>query len=130
MPLIGKNSLLNRFAELLDWSTHVDIAVAWAGRGPAVEVLLEHADDTEIGIAVGLSGNTTEPATLYRLMESAALRVAPAPRGGIFHPKFYCFRGRDQTICWVGSANFTRLGFGDNAELVHEFEDPQRAGGA
>ena len=130
MLLIERESLLNRFAELLVSSTHVDIAVAWAGPGPAVELLLEQAEGTEIRIAVGLSGNATEPATLRRLMAYADLRVAPAPRGGIFHPKLYRFRGSDRTICWVGSANFTRPGFGGNVELVNEFEDTDEVAGA
>ena len=123
MPLVERESLLNRFAELLESSTHVDIAVAWAGPGPAVELLLNQAENTQIRIAVGLSGNATEPSTLRRLMACADLRVAPAPRGGIFHPKFYRFRGPDRTICWVGSANLTRPGFGGNVELINEFED-------
>ena len=129
MPLIERESLLTRLAELLESSTHVDIAVAWAGPGPAVELLLEQAEDTNIRIAVGLSGNATEPATLRRLMAYADLRVASAPRGGIFHPKFYRFRGPDRSICWVGSANFTRPGFGGNVELVNEFEDTDEVAG-
>ena len=28
-----------------------------------------------------------------------------------------------RTICWIGSVNLTRRGFGENSELVHEFED-------
>ena len=131
MPLIESNNLLNRFDELLGACTHVDIAVAWAGPGLAVEKLLEHARQTCIRIAVGLSGNATEPATLLRLMEveNVELRVAPAPRGGMFHPKFYRFRGPKQTVCWIGSANFTRGGFGGNAELIHEFGDRKDMGG-
>ena len=125
MPLIGSDDLLGRFNQLLETSTHVDIAVAWAGPGLAVETLLGHVNDTEVRVVVGLSGNSTEPATLRRLMaeDNVALRVAPAPSGGVFHPKFYRFCGAKRSVCWVGSANFTRGGFGGNAELVHEFED-------
>lgn len=131
MPLIGSDDLLGRFNQLLETSTHVDIAVAWAGPGLAVEMLLGHVNDTEVRIVVGLSGNSTEPATLRRLMaeDNVALRVAPAPPGGVFHPKFYRFCGVKRSVCWVGSANFTRGGFGENAELVHEFEDGDDIGG-
>ena len=122
--------MLNRFVELLDASTHVDIAVAWVGPGLAVEHVLELAVNKEIRIVVGLSGNSTDPPTLRRLLEQVDLRVAPAPLGGIFHPKFYRFGGPDGTVCWIGSANFTRRGFGSNVELVHEFADTDGDGGA
>ena len=58
-----------------------------------------------------------------RLLEATELRVARAPPGGIFHPKFYRFHGLEGTVCWVGSPNFTRGGFGGNTELVKEFAD-------
>ena len=131
MPLIGSDALLGRFNHLVETSTHVDIAVAWAGPGLAVEMLLDRVRDTEVRMVVGLSGNSSEPATLRRLMaeDNVALRVAPAPSGGVFHPKFYRFRRANRTVCWVGSANFTRGGFGGNAELVHEFSDRKDVGG-
>ena len=130
LSLIGSDELLGRFNDLLDTSTQVDIAVAWAGPGLAVEMLLEHVNDIEVRVVVGLSGSSTEPATLRRLMaeDSVELRVAPPP-GGVFHPKFYRFCGAKRTVCWVGSANFTRGGFGGNSELVHEFEDGKDMGG-
>ena len=131
LRLVESDALLDRFNQLLKTSTHVDIAVAWAGPGLAVELLLENARDTEVRVVVGLSGNSSEPATLRRLLaeESVALRVAQEPPGGVFHPKFYRFRRANQTVCWVGSANFTRGGFGGNAELVHEFGDRKEIGG-
>ena len=131
-PLLEHDVLLNRFVELLRASTQVDIAVAWAGPGLAVERLVEYTRRGRVRMAVGLSGNNTEPATLRRLMaaENVELRVAPAPREGVFHPKFYRFLGAQGTVCWIGSANFTRGGFGGNAELVHEFSDWNDVGGA
>ena len=130
MPLLESDSLLKRFNDLLVTATHVDIAVAWVGPSLAVDSLLNHADDARIRIVVGLSGNSTEPTTLRRFLaeENIDLRVAPAPRGGLFHPKFYRFRSRERTVCWIGSANFTRGGFGGNAELVHEFRDRKERG--
>ena len=73
-------------------------------------------------IVVGLSNHFTDPITLRRLHESAALRVVPDTPPGIFHPKYYRFRG-EGTICWIGSANLTGGGFGGNDELVHEFDE-------
>ena len=130
-PLVEGRDLLNRFGALLGTSTHVDIAVAWARPGPAVERLVKHARRVKTRIAVGLSGNNTEPATLRRMMaiENVELRVARPPGGAVFHPKFYRFCGEQGAICWIGSANFTRGGFGGNTELVHEFKDRLDVGG-
>lgn len=119
MPLLRGNLLLQRLVELADKAKQIDIAVAWARPCDAVEALVE--SDADKRIVVGLSNHFTDPITLRRLQESAALRVVPDAPPGIFHPKYYRFRG-DGTICWVGSANLTGGGFGGNDELVHEFD--------
>ena len=122
MPLIYGSLLLQRLREHLMQATHVDIAVAWAKPCDAVDELEISAKNTKIRIAVGLSYNSTNPTTLDRLKEFADLRIGTSPSNGIFHPKYYCFRTTERTICWVGSANLTNGGFRSNAELVHEFE--------
>ena len=124
MRLISGNQLLPRFTELVGQARQVDIAVAWAKRCGAVEVLAEGvASGTRIRIALGLSTDGTTPDALERLSEIAELRIA-SPRSGIFHPKFYSFRGRNNgAICWVGSSNLTAGGFGGNVELVCECND-------
>ena len=125
MPLIERNHLLQRLGECLAEATHVDIVVAWATPCDALEALAERARrGTAIRIAVGVSGNVTIPTTLRRLQCFADLRIAPSSlQPGIFHPKYFRFRGPDRTICWIGSANLTRGGFGENYELIHEFYD-------
>ena len=126
MPLIEGDHLLQRFSERLANAIQVDIAVAWANPCDALDALYEGVGEgTAIRIAIGVSGNVTFPATLERLqdLQDADLRIAPSPQYGIFHPKYFCFHGPDRTICWVGSANLTRRGFGFNNELVHEFDD-------
>ena len=128
MRLISGNQILPRFKELVGQARRVDIAVAWAKPCDAVEVLAwGAASGTRIRIAVGLSMNGTKPETLLRLQEFAKLRIA-LPRCGIFHPKFYSFRGHDGAICWVGSSNLTAGGFGGNVELVCEYDDDDREG--
>lgn len=128
MPIITGHQLLCRFIELLDDAERVDIAVAWAKQCDALDALAKAAEgDTRIRVALGLSMNGTDPTALERLNEFATLRIA-SPGSGIFHPKFYSFRGNGWTICWVGSANLTAGGFGGNIELVHEFEDNAREG--
>ena len=126
MSLIEGDQLLQRFSDRLVEATQVDIAVAWATSCGALEALHKRVSEgTAMRIAVGVSGNVTVPTTLRRLQksQSADLRIAPSPQYGIFHPKYFCFHGPDRTICWVGSANLTRRGFGGNNELVHEFDD-------
>ena len=128
MPLINGNQLLCRFRDLVVDAERVDIAVAWAKQCDALDALAEAAETgTRIRVALGLSMNGTDPTALEKLNEFAKLRIA-SPRSGIFHPKFYSFRGNGRTICWVGSANLTAGGFGGNIELVHEFEDNAREG--
>ena len=122
MPLIEGNQLLQRFHKRLAEATQVDIAVAWVKCCDALDALV--GEGTVIRIAVGISGNVTDPCALECLnnSQSVDLRITRS-RHGIFHPKYFCFHGRDRTICWVGSANLTKGGFGRNDELVHEFED-------
>ena len=129
MRLIDRN-LLKEFSLCLAKATQVDIAVAWATPCDALEALADSADNgTSIRIAVGISENVTVPSTLRRLQDFADLRIAsPTTPHGIFHPKYYCFRGLDRTVCWIGSANLTRRGFGENNELVHEFDDSAKEG--
>ena len=130
MPFIEREHLLQRFSQRLAEAKQVDIAVAWACPCDALEVLADSAGNgTTIRIAVGISGNITNPTTLRRLQGFANLRIASSTMPhGIFHPKYYCFRDPDRTICWIGSANLTRGGFGENDELVHEFDDSTKEG--
>ena len=118
MPLLMGNLLPQRFAELANKASRIDIAVAWARSCDAIEVLAD--SDADIRIVAGVSNNFTDPSTLRRLIDFAEVRIAPDEPPRIFHPKFYCFYG-EKTVCWIGSANLTNGGFGGNDELVHEF---------
>jgi len=82
------------------------------------------ADGTlQTRVAVSLYGNATSPIALRSLQGAKAqLRVGDHPTG-VFHPKFYLFRGPHRNVCWIGSANLTLSGFSDNFELIHEFID-------
>ena len=119
MPLIPGNRLFERFRELVRGARRVEIAVAWASQFDAIDVL--SASGADIRAVVGTSGNSTNPTTLGRFRDFAKLRIPPNNPPRIFHPKYYCFHG-EKTICWIGSANLSRGGFGENVELVHEFE--------
>ena len=119
MPLIEGNLRLQRFTELASQAERIDVAVAWARPCGATETLAASAADMRI--VVEISNNLTDPTTLRRLNKLAELRIVPDETRGIFHPKYYCFHG-EKTICWIGSANLTRRGFGGNVELIHEFD--------
>lgn len=114
--------LLDQFTKLLRKCHAADIAVAWATPCPAVDALRSFCDDGgELRIVVGVDSHVTHPLTLWDLHEFAHLRIADSPGvGGIFHPKFYCFRGASRNRLWIGSANLTRRGFGANTELMLE----------
>lgn len=119
MPLIYGNQHLERFVELVDEARRIDIVVAWASSCDEIEALA--ASNADIRAVVGTSGNSTNPSTLRHLTEFANLRIPPNNPPRIFHPKYYLFRG-DKTVCWIGSANLTKGGFGRNVELIHEFD--------
>ena len=119
MSFICGNQQLERFLELVDEAKRIDIAVAWASSCDEIEALA--ASDADIRAVVGTSGNSTNPSTLRHLIEFAKLRIPPNKPPRIFHPKYYFFHG-EKTVCWVGSANLTKGGFGRNVELIHEFD--------
>lgn len=119
MPLIYGNQHLERFVELVNEARRIDIVVAWASSCDEIKALA--ASNADIRAVVGTSGNSTNPSTLRHLTEFANLRIPPNNPPRIFHPKYYLFHG-DRTVCWVGSANLTKGGFGRNVELIHEFD--------
>ena len=117
------NQLLRQFEKNLCFAQYVDIAVAWATSGPALKMLCAaQKKGVEIRAIVGTVGNATEPDALERLAEIGELRLVDGS-GKLFHPKIYIFRGRGDSCAWVGSANFTRAGFGNNEEGVQETND-------
>lgn len=119
VPLISGDHQLERFEQLARAATKIDIAVAWASSCYEIDIL--EASGAKIRAIVGTSGNSTTPTTLHHLIEFADLRIPRSEPRHIFHPKYYLFHG-DTTICWIGSANLSKGGFGRNVELIHEFK--------
>ena len=119
MPMV--DDLSERFKENVECSTHVDIAVAWATKTSALDQLVNAVEENRVSlrIIVGTHGNATDPDTLDRLNDIGKLRIVPH-RGPLFHPKVYIFRGEEDSIALIGSANFTNGGFGENVEAVFE----------
>ena len=123
---LANDNVLPRFRDLVTDARQVDLASAWATEGPALTAL-QHADACRLRAIVGLTGNATTPGALDALDEIGDLRLADGVR--LFHPKVYVFEllGGNR-IAWVGSANFTGMGFGGrvgNEEAILETRSPQ-----
>ena len=118
--LLTRENLIVRLRERLNRCSKVDIAVAWATECEALDAFCEFASTGKsLRAIVGIWGNSTHPNALRRIQECAQLRIAD----GNFHPKFYLFGEPLGRIGWIGSANLSQGGFGQNHELVFEFAD-------
>ena len=127
--IISDNEVHVRFQELLKVYTQVDIATAWATGGEHLRVLEEATNrehsPVKVRAMVGIAGNATRPDALEDLFRitNGDLRIV---RGSdrLFHPKLYLFRrqanGQGGSHAWVGSANFTKAGFGRRYEAINE----------
>ena len=134
--LCGDN-LHGRFAALLGNAHSVDIATAWATPGEHLRELdAAAAGGVKIRAIVGVLGNATHPDALKELSRITAGDLRIVPKGDrLFHPKLYLFErhggGRVKRQAWIGSANFTRAGFGghstSNEEIVLEVDPGERA---
>jgi hypothetical protein len=121
--LLTRDNLTARLSEHLNKCRQIDIAVAWAADCDALEALCDFASGGKsLRAIIGIWGNATHPNALRRVQKCAQLRIATGVEG-LFHPKFYLFHEPDSRIGWIGSANLTRGGFGQNEELVFEFSD-------
>ena len=132
------DDLHTRFTALLRKACSVDIATAWATPGEHLQALDDAAAsrDVKVRAIVGISGNATHPDALEELSRITAgdLRIVPK-RDRLFHPKLYLFEWHEGGIvkrhAWIGSANFTRAGFGGysnaNEEIMLEVGPGERA---
>lgn len=121
--LITEDRLLDTLEENLASAHRLDVAVAWAGPGKALSLVLDFARKMPEGVRaiVGISGNATYPRALQDLHALTQLRVPDSYP--LFHPKLFLFHKKDRVTAWVGSANLTRCGFEQNSELVSEIVD-------
>lgn len=121
--LITEEQLLEKLAQRLCSAERVSVAVAWAGPGHALTQILRFAQDApnRVRAIVGISGNATYPRALQDLNAKTQLRIPQSYP--LFHPKLFLFHRLHETTAWVGSANLTRCGFEQNAELVSEVAD-------
>ena len=135
--VLGGDDLHTRFAALLSKACSVDIATAWATPGEHLRALSAAANQgVKIRAIVGISGNATHPDALEELSRIPAGDLRIVPEGDrLFHPKLYLFEwhegGNVKRQAWIGSANFTRAGFGGhsgaNEEIVLEVGPGEQA---
>ena len=131
------DDLPSRFKDHLSNAHSVDIATAWATPGEHLRALSAAANrGVRIRAIVGISGNATHPDALKELSRITAGDLRIVPKGNsLFHPKLYLFErhagGIVKRQAWIGSANFTRAGFGGpsnaNEEIVLEVDPGERA---
>lgn len=128
MQVLETRDLVAALGKRLRDAVEVDVAVAWARSGEALDLLQAAAKrGVAVRAIVGLSGSHTQPFALRTLAQIGTLRIADGLQGqtapgGIFHPKIVVFRGRLGSVGWIGSANLTGGGFMKNLEVVGEFE--------
>jgi HKD family nuclease len=120
--LLTRENLITRLREHLGGCRQIDVAVAWAADCDALEALCDFAASNSLRAIIGIWGNATHPNALRRVQRCGQLRIATGVEG-LFHPKFYLFHRSNGRIGWIGSANLTHGGFGQNEELVYEFSD-------
>lgn len=135
MILLG-NNLHDRFMELLKDHTNVEIATAWATCGEHLRALADaERGGVKVRAIVGVAGNATHPDALDKLNTITRGDLRIVGKGSrLFHPKLYLFGRGDGTVtcrAWVGSANFTKAGFGGyptaNEEMMLEVGPGARA---
>ena len=135
--VICGDNLNARFEALLSEAHSVDIATAWATPGEHLRALAAAANrGVKIRAIVGTQGNATHPEALEELSRITEDKLRIIPEGGrLFHPKLYLVRRLGDGIAkyqaWIGSANFTKAGFGGhysaNEEILLEVGPGERA---
>ena len=128
--ILRGDTLQGRFKDLLKTNTRVDIATAWATGGEHLRVLADATKQKRRGLKVraivGITGNATRPDALEELnrITGGDLRIVGGDGGRLFHAKLYLFGqhidGFVTHHAWVGSANFTNMGFGGNSKANEE----------
>ena len=96
----------------------VDIATAWATKGPGLDALERAVKQREVRVRalVGIAGGHTTPDALKRLCKLGKVRLVEG--NGLFHVKLYLFHRVSTSSAWIGSANFTGPGFEKNEEVL------------
>ena len=122
LPTLLKDGFVAAFKRRIKEAQSVQIASAWMTESDALDALVEKKE--KVQAIIGIHGNATTPESLTRLGAPCWTNIRIAKSTRLFHPKLFLFRlSEDRTIAWIGSANFTRHGMGENRELMLETDD-------
>ncbi len=114
--LLSGNKAMEEILRLINDSTHIDVAVAWAGNkdNEVVEALWKHTEKLR-HVVIGTHLYQTDPKVLRRFMKFKQVRYM-SPKGNLFHPKVYIFESKNGLAAVVGSHNLTKGAFNVNVE--------------
>ena len=129
--LTSPGEITSTFNALLDECHGVSFAVAWASfEFDSCNRLLKSHRKIRRGV-VGTQFYQTDPEFIESFIGKENVKFILHQSGGVFHPKVYLFEGRKGNwSCLIGSANFTRGGFGENNELLVHIEKRDDSSGA
>ena len=129
--LTSPGEITSTFNALLDECHGVSFAVAWASfEFNSCNRLLKSHRKIRRGV-VGTQFYQTDPEFIESFIGKENVKFILHQSGGVFHPKVYLFEGRKGNwSCLIGSANFTRGGFGENNELLVHIEKRDDSSGA
>ena len=125
--MITRKDIRVRFFQNLEWATKIDLATAWTTPNQSLCTLQRRSPSLKVRAVVGPLDGTTDPDALRALHCMGKLRMHVGKQR--FHPKVYVFRGTDTSVAWIGSANFTCSGFGENEEVLFETSDTKTVEG-
>src|SRR4051812_5158625 len=102
--LLETPALSNRWVELIASSSSVDIAVAWITNQDLTADLVRvaAAPGRRVRVIAGINDQINDPVCLRQLFDAGILKVVIRAGHPLFHPKFYLFRLKDRTVCWIG----------------------------
>lgn len=128
MELISEpKRLAHVFRMQLNRCAKIHFAVAWASAGFLEFEALHKARRKIERAVIGTHFYQTDPQFIKRFVRHKRVRFV-LDHSDLFHPKIYLFeRLNGEWFCIIGSANFTRGGFGKNHEaslLVESSDDP------
>ena len=120
--LSSQKEITSTFNALLRECQSISFAVAWASIGfDSCTQLLKSRRKIRQGV-VGTHFYQTAPEFIESFIGKKNVKFIRS-QSSVFHPKVYLFEWRNgDWSCLIGSANFTRGGFGDNSELLIHIE--------
>lgn len=125
-------SLEDIFENDFSYFDRVCIAVGLISEGKAKEIdKFSKKYDVGVRLIVGIDMPTPNAALKFLLDAEANnenLRVRYYQEENFFHPKVYLFKSEDESMAYVGSANYTERGFSSNAELTLRLNDSAECG--